>query len=147
MKYIYCPQYKPLSIEKVLEEASKNPCFKLYMPEDRDMHKVPRQWIINVAYSVMGETFNTWVKEEIVHRNEEVARKQKLLIEMDNDIAKAFHSSVNISSKLFLIMHSIWLCCLIICLLFSNKWKFSTSSQTRIQTSPNLSRDVRITRY
>ena len=77
------------------------------MPEDRDMHKVPRQWIINVAYSVIGETFNTWVKEEIVNRNEFGAQKQKLLIEMDNDIAKAFHSSVNISSKSLLIMFSI----------------------------------------
>ena len=45
------------------------------MPENRDMHKVPRQWIINVAYSVIGETFNTWVKEEIVNRNEFVAQK------------------------------------------------------------------------
>ena len=99
MKFLYCPQYEALNIARILETASKHPCFRLYMPEDRDMHKVPRQWIINVAYSVVGETFNAWVKEEISNRNDELAKKQKLLIEMDGEIANAFHSSVNISSR------------------------------------------------
>ena len=52
-----------------------------------------------MAYSIIGEPFNAWVKDEIATRNEELAKKQKLLIEMDADIAKAFHNSVNISSK------------------------------------------------
>lgn len=33
------------------------------------MHKVPRQWVINIAYSVIGEPFNAWVKDEIATRN------------------------------------------------------------------------------
>ena len=70
-----------------------------YLPEDRDMHKVPRQWLINVAYTIIGDSFATWIKESIEQRNEELAKKQKLLIEMDPDIAAAFNSSVNISSK------------------------------------------------
>lgn len=115
------------------------------MPEDRDMHKVPRQWIINVAYSVIGEPFNTWVKEEIVNRNDELAKKQKLLIEMDSEIAKAFHSSVNISSMYCLSIFCTSLCNLIVCLYFSVKWKLCTSSQTRLKTSPDLSRDERVT--
>ena len=39
------------------------------------------------------------MKAEVSNRNEELAKKQKLLIEMDEEVAKAFHSSVNISSK------------------------------------------------
>ena len=63
------------------------------------MHKVPRQWLINVTYTVLGEPFAGWVKSEIEDRNEELATKQKLYIEMDPEIAKAFNSSFNISSK------------------------------------------------
>ena len=63
------------------------------------MHKVPRQWLINVAYTVIGEPFNAWIKDEIANRNEELARKQNLLIDMDPEIAQAFHRSVNINSK------------------------------------------------
>ena len=96
---MYVPQYENLSIERILETARKNPRISDYLPDDRDMHKVPRQWLINVAYTVLGTPFKAWVEDEIASRNEELAKKQKLLIEMDPEIAKAFHSSVNISSK------------------------------------------------
>ena len=67
------------------------------------MHKVPRQWIINVAYTLIGEPFAAWVKDAIISRNDDLARKQNLLIEMDPAIATAFHKSVNISSKSLLL--------------------------------------------
>ena len=63
------------------------------------MHKVPRQWLINVVYTIIGEPFSAWVNVEIVSRNDKLAEKQNLLISMDPEIAKAFHASVNISSK------------------------------------------------
>ena len=79
--------------------ARKTDVLNSYLPEDRDMHKVPRQWLINVTYTIIGEPFSKWVKKEIVDRNEALAKKQNLLIEMDPEIARAFHSSHNISSK------------------------------------------------
>ena len=63
------------------------------------MRKLPRQWIINVVYSVIGEQFRQWVSTSIKKRNDELADKRDLLIELDPEIAKAFRSSVNISSK------------------------------------------------
>ena len=99
VKVLYAPQYENLSIDRILEQARKAAHVNNYLPEDRDMHKVPRQWLINVAYTLVGEPFSDWVKAEIANRNEELARKQKLLIEMDTEIAKAFDKSANISSK------------------------------------------------
>lgn len=96
---LYVPQYETLSIERILKHARKAPQVSNYLPEDRDMHKVPRQWLINVAYTLVGEAFSDWVKDEIASRNEDLARKQNLLIDMDPEIAKAFHGSVNISSR------------------------------------------------
>ena len=113
------PQYESLSIERILEKVRENPEVNKYLPDDRDMHKVPRQWLINVAYTVMGEPFSTWVKESIANRNEELARKQKLLIEMDPEVARAFHSSVNISSKFFTLSPTVYLITLTVLLLYS----------------------------
>ena len=87
------------------------------------MHKVPRQWLINVSYTLIGESFSAWVKDEIAARNEDLAKKQNLLIEMDPEIAKAFHGSVNISSR-FNQFPTISLTQILIAyLLSSDKWK------------------------
>ena len=88
------PQYENLSIERIIQTARKDSQISLYLPEDRDMHKVPRQWLINVVYTVIGEPFRAWVTNEIAHRNEELAKKQKLHIEMNPEVTRALHSSV-----------------------------------------------------
>ena len=69
------------------------------MPSDRELLKVPRQWLIDVAFTVIGDPFANLVEEIIAKRNEELAVKQNLVIEMDPDIAEAFRRSQNISSK------------------------------------------------
>ena len=69
------------------------------MPDDRDVPKLPRQWIINVIYSIVGDDLREWVSQQVKSRNEKLAEKQDLMIELDPEIAAAFGSSVNISSK------------------------------------------------
>ena len=54
--------------------------------------------IINIVYTVVGNSFSAWVSTKIAERNEELARKQNLLIDMDPEIASAFTRSVNIST-------------------------------------------------
>ena len=100
IKFLHVPQYENLNIVCILEQARKTDRVNFYLPEDRDMHKVPRQWLINIVYTIIGNPFSEWVKSEIVKRNTDLAKKQNLLIEMDPEIARAFQSSVNISSKL-----------------------------------------------
>jgi hypothetical protein len=34
-----------------------------YFPDGRDIPKLPRQWVINVAYTVIGAGFLEWVDE------------------------------------------------------------------------------------
>ena len=72
---LFVPQYENLNIPCILKEGKKNPHVKDYLPDDRDMHKVPRQWLINVTYTLIGEPFSSWVKKEIAIRNEELAKK------------------------------------------------------------------------
>ena len=43
-----------------------------YFPELKEMPKIPRQWIINVCATLIGDDFVNWVKSAIAERNEKV---------------------------------------------------------------------------
>ena len=52
-----------------------------------------------MIYSLAGDDFRVWVSQQIKDRNDRVAEKRDLMIELDPDIAAAFGDSANISSK------------------------------------------------
>ena len=52
-----------------------------------------------MIYTLIGDDFRNWVSQVIKDRNSRVATKNDLIIELDPQIAKAFQSSLNISSK------------------------------------------------
>ena len=60
------------------------------MPEERDLPKLPRSWLANLIYTVVGDEFREWVAEKIRERNDKIASKNDLMIELDPAIAKAF---------------------------------------------------------
>ena len=117
--------------------AKKNPRINDYLPEDRDLPRLPRQWLLNVSYTVLGEPFKGWVQNEIELRNEELATKQKLYIEMDPEIAKAFHSSFNISSKSHSSSLSASYLILTLSVDCSDQWSLSSSLESRFETQEN----------
>ena len=61
VKNIHVPQYKSLSLENVLNFASTKPQIDLYLPDDPDLPKIPKQWIVNVCAAVIGSDFKEWV--------------------------------------------------------------------------------------
>ena len=54
---------------------------------------MPKQFIINVAYKIVGKQFADWVKDRVVLRNTKVTQERKLLIELDPEIYAAFTNS------------------------------------------------------
>ena len=63
------------------------------------MKKLPRQWVINVTYTLVGKPFADWVAAKMAARNEQLVAKRDLGIEMDPEIFRAFHASKHVSSK------------------------------------------------
>ena len=63
--------------------------------------RIPKQWIVNVAATVIGKEFRDWVKEQINKRNHCMAVTKNLFVEMDPDIFQAFNNSTAVSSKYF----------------------------------------------
>ena len=96
------PHYDGLSIKKMMEFAGecKEGAALKYLPKDQlDVDRLPRQYVINVLYTVCGEEFEHWINKTIEARNDGIVKQRDLLIEMDPTIAKIFHQSTSVSSK------------------------------------------------
>ena len=108
VRYIQIPQYDGLSIKDIsnfLEEGHRH-VFQ-YMPDAQEIHKVPKQWIANVANSILKNIFSDWVKAQVESRNETVRSKKNMMIQMDPEIAAAFAASSKVSRKYFDLYHLI----------------------------------------
>ena len=69
MKFINVPQYEGLKTDAVLQWVRPfNDVFD-YLPDGRDMDRMPRAWITNVIYSVVGQPFKDYVNQKIEARN------------------------------------------------------------------------------
>ena len=77
----------------MMEEVSKDPNIMHYLPDKQEIHLLPRQYLANVIFTIVGQDFDDWVKERIKERNEKMATKNNMLIEMDAEIAAAFERS------------------------------------------------------
>ena len=67
---MFAPLYKGLSIENFLEAARQHQAVMDYLPDKRDLPRLPRQLIINVLHTVIGEPIRQMIKEVIKRRNE-----------------------------------------------------------------------------
>ena len=98
-RVIDLPHYNGLTTENLLNIRGDYPQLSEYFPEERDLPKIPRAWLANVIYTIVGDQFNQWVQERIRERNDRVASQHDLMIELDPAIARAFEASTMISSK------------------------------------------------
>ena len=51
---IHMPHYEGLALKHVMEYISTKPRISSYLPDDVDLPKIPRQWIVNVISAVIG---------------------------------------------------------------------------------------------
>lgn len=61
VKTVFVPQYKNLSLERIFEFARQDARIVNYLPDEVDLPKVPKQWIVNVLAAVIGQPFKDWV--------------------------------------------------------------------------------------
>ena len=103
IKTLYVPIYRGLGIDDLLKKAEETPGVFDYFPERRDFSRLPRQWIANVLFTVVGQPVADFVNKSIKERNDRVAENRNLIIELDPAIAEAFKNSLNVSSKSLLL--------------------------------------------
>ena len=94
------PHYENLTIEKMLAFAHDYPKVAETLPvEQREVEKLPRAYIANVIYTLVGKPFSSWVERGIQARNEKVQEKNDMMVDLDPQIAKIFANSSAISGR------------------------------------------------
>jgi len=66
---------------------------------EEEILKLPRAYIANVIYTLVGPPFKEWVDSVIAQRNQKILEEQNQLIELDPEVYKAFKESNHISGK------------------------------------------------
>ena len=95
------PHYEGLSLAHMSKELLMHHSdIYNYMPDQVEIHKTPKQWIVNVCATVLGDVFVNWVKAQIEARNAKVTKEKDMMIAMDPDVAAAFQLSTAVSRKL-----------------------------------------------
>jgi len=102
VKKIFIPQYEGLTIEKMLFHARNYPQVMKCLPADqKEISKLPREYIGNVIYTCVGKPFRDWVDSKVKERNDKIIEKQNLTIEMDKETYEAFMASTHVSGKCY----------------------------------------------
>ena len=100
VRHIIIPQFEGLAIEDLLSYASQHSNVMEALPlVAKETKKLPRQYIANVIYSLVGESFAKWVKARVDARNVKVAEEGNLNIELDPEIAQIYRDSNAVSGK------------------------------------------------
>jgi len=100
IKHLYVPQFEHLAIKDMMAYCSGIPkVMKAFPTEAKEIDKLPRQYIINVIYTLVGKPFELWVNQRIENRHAKITEDKDLNIELDPEIAAIFQASNAVSGK------------------------------------------------
>jgi hypothetical protein len=80
-----------------MEEVKNDEECLSYLPCAKEIIKLPKQYLVNLIYAVIGEDFARWVWKRIEDRNAKVTVEKDLMINLDDDLAAAFFNSSAVS--------------------------------------------------
>ena len=84
VKFIEIPHYEGLTIEEMLEKAEAIPDVMKVLPIiQKEREKLPRAYIGNVMYTIVGKPFADWVDLKVKERHAKVKAEREMQIEMD----------------------------------------------------------------
>ena len=66
VKTIHVPHFEGLTTDTMLYNAKKFPGFTNFLPaEEREIDKLPRAYISNLIFTIIGDKFKDWVEQKI----------------------------------------------------------------------------------
>ena len=97
VKVIAVPQFEGLTLDEILEFGLSFREVVDALPIMKEIRKMPRSYICNVIYTLVGEPFQKWVMERCQMRNDRLAKDHSTAIELDPRVYEAFQKSTFIS--------------------------------------------------
>jgi len=61
-----------------------------YLPDAKELSQLPRQWLINIIFTVGGDDFGVWAKRQQDNRNQRMATDNNMFIAIDPEIKRVF---------------------------------------------------------
>ena len=105
VKHIAVPQYEGLGIKEMTTFLQDHQQVAQWLPDMQEIPRLPKDFLANVAFTVVQGPFGNWVKQMITARNAKLATDQQLNIEVDPELADAFQNSTSVSSKYQIYLH------------------------------------------
>ena len=62
VKHLYVPQYETLKCRLILDNIMTMPEVMKYLPDLKEIPKLPKPWLCSVVYTVVGDDFKNWVQ-------------------------------------------------------------------------------------
>ena len=78
----------------MLKEAAKYPAVIDHLPDSREVHSLPRQFIANLVYTLAKEPFLQWVEGQIHRRNSKLIANNNMAIEMAREYLRNCEADV-----------------------------------------------------
>ena len=97
--HIHVPSFENLNMAQIFAFFNNDQTILQFLPDGKELRKVPKAWVCNVAATVLGMPFIDWVKARIDERNAAVVQEKNLAIQMDEDVAQCFFASTAVSRK------------------------------------------------
>lgn len=85
------PHYESLTVSELAKYAAEKPGMLEFLPEQCEWRKLPRQWLIDLLYTYVGDVFEQWVKQRVSARDQAFVDKRALGIAVAPEIAHFFN--------------------------------------------------------
>jgi len=64
----------------------------------KEIKRLPKEFLVTVIHSIVGDPFKIWVKNQITERNTQLALKKDKLVSMDPGVAEALRATTQLTS-------------------------------------------------
>ena len=75
------------------------PTYSWTISDEKDIKHLPKQWLVNIIYACCGDAFTQFIHSQVVARNQKIATKNDMFINVDPTIANAFNSTNQVSTS------------------------------------------------
>ena len=99
-RFLRVNHYKGLTIADILGFCKGKKDFEKYLPDERDVPMLPRDYVLSLAISIVGEPFRDWVKGKVDVRHQEWLKKNDQAVELTKEAKTAILACRKASGKL-----------------------------------------------
>ena len=98
VEHVTIPQYEGCGIKEICNYLMQHKTIGDWFPDMIEVGRLPKEWIGNVAFTILGQPFGTFIKDQIEARNRKVLVDRQNEILMDPEMAAAFQQSTAVST-------------------------------------------------